>query len=100
MNEWISLAQQVCTATQTYLDAVRAETAHLVAPSGKPESALIEQHQRQVHGLAWIGTTIASLEAVADWAARAEKNGRFSEINELTLKAVSYTHLTLPTIQL
>ena len=86
MNEWISLAQQVCTATQTYLDAVRAETAHLVAPSGKPESALIEQHQRQVHGLAWIGTTIASLEAVADWGARAEKNGRFSEINELTLK--------------
>jgi len=86
MSEWISLAQQVCTATQTYLEAVRAETARLVAPNGNPEAAMVEQHQRQVHGLAWIGTTIASLEAVTDWAARAKKNGRFDEVDELTLK--------------
>ncbi|WP_108791232.1 acyl-CoA dehydrogenase family protein [Erythrobacter sp. Alg231-14] len=86
MSEWISLAQQVCAATQTYLDAVRETTARIVAPNGKPEAALIETHQRQVHGLAWIGTVVASLEAVADWGARAQKTGRFSEVDELTLR--------------
>ena len=85
MSDWISAAKAACAAAKTYCEAVRAATAALVAPSGKAEAALVEQHQRIVHGYAWIGTTVAALEATADWAARAEKGGRFGEVEELVL---------------
>ncbi|BDW82346.1 isovaleryl-CoA dehydrogenase [Erythrobacter sp. Dej080120_24] len=39
-----------------------------------------------VHGLAWIETSIAALESLADWAARAAKGGRFGETEELVLR--------------
>jgi len=86
MRDWIDLAQQACAAATAYNEAVRLETAALVAPEGKARAALVEQHQRQVHGFAWIGTTIAALEAVADWAVRVDKGGRFGEVEELVLR--------------
>ncbi len=86
MTDWIAIAQQASNAASFYLDAVRAATAKVVAPDGEPDAALIEQHQRRVHGLAWIGTTVAALEATADWALRARKAGRFGETEELTLR--------------
>ena len=86
MREWIALAQQASNAAKQYQEAGRSATALVAAPTGKPDAALIEQHQRRVHGLAWIGTTVAALEAITDWAARAENAGRFGETEELTLK--------------
>jgi (2S)-methylsuccinyl-CoA dehydrogenase len=87
MSEWITLAKQACGAAADYAEAVRLATLDCVAPGGKPDAALMEQHQRRVHGLAWIGTTIAALEATSDWAARAQAGGRFSAMEELILRA-------------
>ncbi len=86
MNEWIALARQAALAAKQYQEAVRQSVSQMAAPNGKPDAALIERHQRIVHGLAWTGTNVAALEATADWAARAEKAGRFGAIEELTLK--------------
>jgi (2S)-methylsuccinyl-CoA dehydrogenase len=86
MSEWITLAQQACAAAQTYCSAARSATAQAVAPDGRQSAALIEQHQRIVHGLGWIGTCVAALEAVADWAARAAKDGQLREIEQLVLR--------------
>ena len=86
MSEWISLAQQACSAAKAYGEQVRQTTASIVAPTGKTDAALVEQHQRQLHGFAWIGTTIAALEATADWANRAAKFNRFNQIDELVLR--------------
>ena len=85
MNDWIETARRACAAARLYRDAVRAATAAVVAPGGKPDPALIEREQRRVHGFAWIGTTVAALEAVADWAARIEAAGRFGEVEQLAL---------------
>ncbi|QZD94604.1 acyl-CoA dehydrogenase family protein [Qipengyuania gelatinilytica] len=86
MGDWIELARDACGEAQDYLDAVRAASAQLVAPDGKPQADLVEQHQRRLHGFAWIGTSVAALEAVADWAARSQRAGRFGEVEELVLK--------------
>ncbi|MBX7532982.1 acyl-CoA/acyl-ACP dehydrogenase [Qipengyuania sp. 1XM1-15A] len=85
MGDWIELARDACGEAQAYLEAVRVETAGLVAPDGKPQTDLVEQHQRRLHGFAWIGTSVAALEAVTDWAARSQRAGRFGEVEELVL---------------
>ncbi|WP_252257532.1 acyl-CoA dehydrogenase family protein [Erythrobacter aurantius] len=86
MNEWIILGREACSAAQTYCSAARIATARVVAPEGKPSAQLMEQHQRMVHGLAWIETSVAALESLVDWAARAAKGGRFGETEELVLR--------------
>lgn len=86
MSHWISLAKQACAAAKHYGEAVRDATAALVAPTGKPDPMLVEQHQRQSHGFAWIGTIIAALEATCDWALRVQKGDRFGAVEEVVLR--------------
>ncbi|WP_284126435.1 acyl-CoA dehydrogenase family protein [Parerythrobacter aestuarii] len=86
MTDWISLSRDACGAAKTYGEAARLATAALAAPQGTPDPLLVEQHQRQVHGFAWIGTTVAALESCADWAARAGTAGRFGEVEMLVLQ--------------
>lgn len=86
MTDWIALSLAACGAAKTFYDAARDAVAAVVAPHGKPDGALAEREQRRVHGLGWIGTTVAALEATADWAARANKAGRFGEVEELALR--------------
>ncbi len=86
MTDWISLAHSACSAARGFVEAARLATWSVVAPAGSPEAALIEQHQRKVHGFAWIGTTVAALDACADWAARSQAADRFGEVEQLTLQ--------------
>ncbi|ABC62099.1 acyl-CoA dehydrogenase family protein [Erythrobacter litoralis] len=86
MSEWIDLARQACAAARDFAEAARVVAAVAVAPEGRPDPVLVEREQRLVHGYAWIGTTVAALEATADWASRAEAAGRFVDVDELVLK--------------
>ncbi|UIP06628.1 acyl-CoA/acyl-ACP dehydrogenase [Erythrobacter sp. SDW2] len=86
MNQWIETARSACKAAQDYREAARAAVAGVVAPDGSPDGVLVEQHQRLVHGYAWIGTSVAALEACADWAARSHKADRFGQVEELALR--------------
>ena len=86
MSDWISTARSASLAAQAFAEAARLATAANVASGDRPDPALIERHQRQVHGFAWIGTSVAALQAGVDWAARSHAAGRFGEIEELTLR--------------
>lgn len=86
MSDIIDLSREACAAGQRYIETARAATAGIVAPDGSPDLSLIEREQRRVHGLAWAATTLAALEALADWAARARRAGRFGAIEEQTLR--------------
>ena len=86
MTDWISRAHEACAEAQGYSVAARAAVLAALEKDGRVDPGLAERHQRLVHGYAWIGTTVAALEAVADWAARSRKAGRFGEIEELVLK--------------
>lgn len=50
-------------AARGWRDAARAALARRI------EGARIDEHQRAAHGLAWIATSVAALEGVAQWAA-------------------------------
>jgi (2S)-methylsuccinyl-CoA dehydrogenase len=46
------------------------QAAAKAAVAKRLENSRIDEHQRAAHGSAWIATSIAALEAVADWAGR------------------------------
>lgn len=85
-SEWIETAQAALGAAREYCDSVRQAVAALVAPQGTPDPSLLTREQHRVHGFAWVASSIAALEATADWAARAERAGRFGSAEELTLR--------------
>ena len=62
--------------------AVRA----LVEVNGKVNAALIDQHQRAVHGLAWVATYAESLRQMSAWAGRLQSAGQFGEMEALILQ--------------
>ena len=72
------------------VDALLAQATQalrmLVAPSGRPDAALLEQHQSAAHGLAWLATYAESLRQLQAWALRLQETGRFGEIEALILQ--------------
>ena len=86
MSEWITAARAALGAARQYCEAVRMETAAVVAPQGVADPALLTREQHRVHGFAWVAASIAALEATLDWAARAQGAGRLGEADELALR--------------
>lgn len=86
MSDWTTAAQAALGAARDYSENVRQAVAAVVAPQGTPDAGLLTREQHRVHGYAWVAASIAALEATADWAARAERAGRFGPAEELTLR--------------
>ncbi|MCZ8369089.1 MAG: acyl-CoA/acyl-ACP dehydrogenase [Porphyrobacter sp.] len=86
MSEWITTARAATGAARDYLGQVRAATGAVVAPGGAPDPALLIREQHRVHGFAWVAASIAALVATLDWAVRAERAGRFGEVEALVLR--------------
>jgi (2S)-methylsuccinyl-CoA dehydrogenase len=86
MSDWMTAARAALGAARDYSDSVRQAVAGVVAPQGTPDPALLTREQHRVHGYAWVAASIAALEATADWAARAERAGRYGAAEELTLR--------------
>ena len=86
MDEWIELAREACLAAADYRACVHASVAAVVTVDRRADPVLLELEQRRVHGLAWIGTTVAALEAGLDWATRSARDCRFGAIESLVLR--------------
>lgn len=86
MNEWIDLSDTAALAAHSYVGAVRAKIAAVVAPAGKVDPALADRHQHILHGFAWIATTAEALAAVSAWARRCGEAGQFGTVEELALR--------------
>ncbi len=69
-------AATAADAAGRYLDAATRAVRARVAPSGKPDPALIEREQLAVHGLAWTATYVETIRQLADYLARMESEGR------------------------
>src|SRR5690554_1259302 len=73
-------AQAPLTALrQTAVQRLRA----MVTQEGRVSAALLEQHQRAAHGLAWLATYIEALRQIQAWAERLADSGRFGEMEGL-----------------
>lgn len=86
MTDWISAARAATDAATAYVAVVRLRVTELVAPAVTVDAALAEQHQRALHGFAWIATTVEALAAMTSWAERGRSANRFGEIDMLALR--------------
>ncbi|MCC5972125.1 MAG: acyl-CoA/acyl-ACP dehydrogenase [Pararhodobacter sp.] len=79
----LAAAMAPLTAIQ---DAAAQHLRALVSHEGKVSAALLEEHQRAAHGLAWLATYVESLRQMHGWAERLEDIGRFGEMEALILQ--------------
>lgn len=86
MTDWIKTAEQAVDAAKTYELALTASVSERVVKADRVSAELVDAEQRQVHGLAWISTTVAALASLANWAKTAESQGGYTELDELVLK--------------
>ncbi len=63
-------AEAACDAARAYLRHVQRATFQAVEQDGRVDPALIEAHQRRVHGFAWTATLVEGLAQLTSWAGR------------------------------
>lgn len=88
MNEsspLIKNLQSSAAAARSFLDEVRHVVSGRCAPSGKAQPALLQQHQRALHGLAWVATTVEAIACAASWGERLGSLGKLGQGEELVL---------------
>ncbi|MDR0275346.1 MAG: acyl-CoA/acyl-ACP dehydrogenase [Burkholderiaceae bacterium] len=87
MNEsnLIQRLRGATVAAREYLGAVQRAVAQRCAPTGKPEAKLLQQHQRALHGLAWVATTTEAIACAAHWGERLAERSQLGAGEELVL---------------
>ncbi|TCG02415.1 acyl-CoA dehydrogenase [Paraburkholderia strydomiana] len=75
----------IVLAVQNYAAAAVTATQELCCIDRKIDNARLHNHQRVLHGLAWIITTVRSMEAAANWARDLNEAGRLNEVECLAL---------------
>lgn len=81
----LSLGSQALQALEQYQSAVVDAVGQRVSVDGRLDSQLVDQHQRLVHGLAWIATHRMALQATWRWAARLHQDGGLDERERLVV---------------
>jgi len=64
----------------------RTGVTALVAPTGKVDADLLEQHQFSAHGFAWLSTYVEALAQMSGWAERLQTSGKLGELEQLILQ--------------
>ena len=62
-------------AAERLLEEGRRAVATLVAPTGRPDAALMDRHQFALHGLAWQVAYVEALRQTLRWARRLAETG-------------------------
>ena len=78
---------RVAADAAAYAEAAKARVREKVAPAGKIDRALIDEHQHLVHGLAWVATYAECLREIAGWAAAL--GGDFGETEQGLAKLIA-----------
>lgn len=66
--------------------AARDGVTALVAPNGKVNAELLEEHQFAAHGFAWLCTYVSALEQMSGWAERLAAVGKLGELEKLMVQ--------------
>ncbi|MFI5015456.1 MAG: acyl-CoA dehydrogenase family protein [Hyphomicrobiales bacterium] len=81
----LSRCEEAVLACRRFAAAARQAVEARVTRQGRLDGALVNEHQRLVHGLAWIATTVEALAATLAWARRLQAIGRLGPGEELVL---------------
>jgi len=85
MNETVDRARAALAAFHRFGTAAREALALRVGSDGRIDPAKLDVEQRAAHGLAWIATTIAALDALAAWAHGLVERGEWTDAEALVL---------------
>ena len=72
-------------AADALVSRATANLAALVVVEGRISAAALEKEQRAAHGLAWLATYAAGLTQLGHYAERLSGEGRFGEVESLTV---------------
>ena len=72
-------------AADAFVGHAHKVTTELTSQDGKTNAALVNKHQRIVHGYAWLRSTTSALRALLGWAERLQHQGRLGEVERLSL---------------
>ena len=72
-------------AADEYVSKAHAVTLELTSIDGKVDVGLIEEHQRIVHGYAWLKSSTTALHALLAWAERLQANAQLGNVEQLSL---------------
>ena len=75
-------------AADALVSGATANLAALVVVEGRISAAALEKEQRAAHGLAWLATYAAGLTQLGHYAERLSGEGRFGEVESLTVGIV------------
>jgi (2S)-methylsuccinyl-CoA dehydrogenase len=77
---------QAVSAARVYQSAAACRVGSLLFVDGRLDTYRSDQHQRALHCLAWIATTVEALASTAAWAGRLSVSGRLGEGESLVLR--------------
>lgn len=77
--------QAAAAAARAFLAETRRVVTEHCTEGGKPQAALMQAHQRALHGLAWVATTVEAIASAASWGERLAAQGRLHQGEELVL---------------
>lgn len=82
---FVEHAQAIVPVVRTYAEAASSAVAKLCKGDGHADPRLIERHQRAVHGLAWVATTVEAVVQAVHWRARLADQGILRRVDELAV---------------
>ena len=83
MTDLLDVIGDAVSALTTYGDQAKAAAGEVLTANGKPDRAAFNTHQHLAHGLAWVITYVETLRETANWAARLDADGGFSDTEQL-----------------
>ena len=86
MSTDLKIYQTAMTALEQYVEHVHQVVADATIQDGKMVAALADQHQRIVHGYAWISSTATALAVLLQWAESLQTNGKLRQVEQLIVQ--------------
>lgn len=85
--ELLSTCREAVVALENYRDEALRAVSELVSISGSVQPAVLEAHQHEAHGAAWLATYVISLKALLEWADRLSGSAQFTGVERSILAA-------------
>lgn len=77
--------EDIVEAVRRHGTAARRAARAALCKGGKPDSALLHEHQRLLHGFAWTAMTVEAVARSAEWALGLAAAGRLGSLEERVL---------------
>ncbi len=89
VDDLLGETRDAVTAAGRVLALVRARLEALVAPEGRIDRALADEHQILMHGYAWFATTVEAMRQMAAWGDRLAAADAFGTLEQKILLAAT-----------